>query len=51
MNSQQTEQPPQHRLEKARRKGQEASSREAGTLLMLGITLLGWMTLAPSLAT
>ena len=49
--SQQTEQPTQHRLEEARRKGEVANSREAATFLMLGITVLGWMVLVPPLAT
>jgi flagellar biosynthesis protein FlhB len=48
--SQQTEQPTPRRLEEARRKGQVASSREAATFLMLGITVLGWMALVPPLS-
>jgi flagellar biosynthetic protein FlhB len=48
--SQQTEQPTPRRLEEARRKGQVASSREAATFLMLGVTVLGWMALVPPLS-
>ena len=48
--SQQTEQPTPRRLEEARRKGQVASSREAATFLMLGITALGWMALVSPLS-
>lgn len=47
--SQQTEAPTPRRLEEARRRGQVASSREVASLLMLGLTILAWMVLAPAL--
>src|SRR5690242_3609736 len=46
--SQQTEQPTQHRLEEARRRGQVASSKEVASFLLLGVTLLAWAGLAPA---
>ena len=46
--SQQTEQPTQHRLEEARRRGQVASSKEVTSFLLLGVTLLAWAALAPA---